>query len=1631
MKTNGDRTNLEKIIYQIFFNEELEHIFKDLIWGIIRFKENKNSDSIKNLGEFCEHSHKVLFYNLEILSPKEINLMHFPETRDWEINEKLQNEIFMPLSINNRGLLKLTREIVKKWNNAKHEYEKGKYPIFKSDEILSECITSIKLFLILITLFKIQEKNQNINRLDLIKKIQNLQKIDHEFVSLFNQSNDEIIDYFLDIIFSRNIRNLLFKRSILDPNDILNSTVLQNFLPHYIFNIWRIEDQLLNDKIIYPFRSTGPKIIDYEKGNWIFIPKIAKYIFKLLKNRKKSVILRANSGTGKTVISRWIGYKYYNERYKVYYIDCLQRRFKELDTVVEQIMRLNHGEGGVKKLLDTLFIFENIHVLDNELKKKINKCKDTTLCLLTERIFEEKQKEQEKEKGINIQNFDFFQIFTISMNHWTFRNTINGMLNINCRNPLILKQLQYIGNQNLWIYAILLKLFKESFKIKQDSSIIDILVNHNLIRGKISEYFRTLLKSENEIIQVKSSEDTHYLNHITYFLGILSIFSKYEIWTETKFFDSLISIRDESPLGKLNSDINIDKDILKEIQAFLFDLFEISERNIDFRPGIKDKEYKIPHSQMAIIYTNCILKLYDNIYPGLINQLFFHYISFGKYYGSFLQQKYLYFIREGDFKDFREIDKKFFDFEAYFKSNNYVKKIQNQIIKNTIEENNLFFDYLSAFDNELDDVIFKKVFHTELIIFNPLWKFKIMEGNSNSLFYFLDMIYNFLEENVFFEFLRNFKEEIFKKFKEDKGDYIFSFLNLLLPLNDNLWLEFLNDISELIDHLSIDIKNLFVVYNRNKSFFCNLTKEHLFYSMVKKVMKNLILRINFEDERGFVPSLYYNYDELFSQIYYEVLEELFSQNDLALNMSYNKKLHNTNLIIIINYLKDLYEDNSYIAIRFFKKFVDVIKKKLYHADVNNIETFFDVLSNIFKKEKNLLKNTLLTDWDWFVGIFLRFSSSEFYLLSRFKIINWFLENHFPEYLENYNKFFINVSKQRIQEDYEKMESGLDIVDNINFIGFVDEIREFILNLFNKSIYHTLKTQSLTFYIDTFLELKHSNYVKKNWDFRTFVLSKEFKAKLIQAKDTVLKEFFNVFWKGTQWREILIENYKELIINRFGQDFEIIMKLDEKRLEFISNLHNLDIVEMIKLYYYYCDPFFNRKDSYFFLQLRKSVQENYDKIFNAEFTNQLSSLDFTDFFNLIIILKAYHPSILKEFCTRNQLIILDILNQLNDECDEFLDVLMILEFFQLKLNILEELDDILDGDFSLNEAVLKKLKKIDLATLRYLIQTNPAGFLKELTKISLLNHMENSSLLQLSIFLYKGGLDVELKIPGHFYLRNFSLIGGPVQKSQFVLELSEKDFQEIKKKMKSLLWIEGPVLNPKRKGISYSHHSGLLTKIISEQFTPFFPTIIDLIKQSNIWEIALFFKSLTNLFTEIDLKKLEIPEKLEKYLISEEFKRKINNAEFYDIYRFFKYLKMINFSLSREIWMRNRIIFEDEVFTHILRNDYIYRIFNFYDMYNNEHFKFGLESIEILKKIIRSRPLETTIRYFLEVLSNDDFNALISVFKEDIMDIAKKYSKIELKNILSKNLMRKYNTDSLLMIRTFFQERLNEKYFFES
>lgn len=1633
-----EKEKLEDYIFYTLKDRNLLNIFKDLFWAIIRFKESNKDHSINSLRGFIEHSHRHLFYILNKIIPQPI-ILDTSKPKDWILYNYLKEKIFPELHLQNIDLIQRTRVIFQQGSDHFHEYQERKVKSLPKVDFLENLRDGIKLFLLV---KRVSFLSSSYKRRDptFYKKFIKLNlNIDNEFPLFFQRNNHEIVEIFWEKVFSEKNTDLIFKKKIINYEKVKNSTILQNYLPYYLFDYCRIEN-LLSEKEVHPFRTIGPHLIDFEKGKWIYIPKTARYIIKLLTNNKKSILISAQSGTGKTVISRYVGYFFYKQKYNVFYIDCLEHELKKVENVLDQLNL--YIEGQKRKLNSVLFIFENIHVMDEELKFKLNKCKDLVLCLITERVFED-EKGNGKRKGKMILNLSYHQVIKIKFSHWTYRKTINGIVKQNSQNIFILNQLKAIYNQNLWIHAILLKLFKENLELNKKTSIIELLTDHRLIGVSISEYFENLINKK--VINIKSSEDTLFLNHINYFLAILSSFSEYELWTEKWFLDDLISIKDDSPLGCLNRDLNINEETLTNIQSLLIDFFEIDKRSVDFKPGIKKKEFKIPHSQMAIIYKNCILKIFEKSYPGLIEQLLYLYISFGKYYGSFLHQLYLYQLRTRHFKNINEINKQFFNFELYLNYINYLEQAENhnhslEIIKNhvlnsSIDEINLFFHCLGLYREELKNILFHDVFQDVNIIFNPIWKVKILESKVSAVFFFLYRIQKKIGNNEFIEFIQHFQKELLDKFKEDNGDYLFRLLYRISKIPIESWSNIFDLLVKLIKNRDIKIESFQSFYFSNEKFFNKIDENHIFYPLIKDFFEELIKKTSLQRDLQFIPSKYSSNMPMFTKLYLKIIEVVFNNqydSESEYIKIFQQKIQDSELITIGNFIIHLYSYDAKLSLLFFKKFLYLIKKKIYENNVDNIETFFDILTTHYKDEKQFLESVFLTDWEWFKGIFTKFSNEELFYFCKFRIIDYFFEELFPNYTKKYKDFILTLMKSRIKEYYDSLKNKIDIYKVFNF-SLYDDLKNYISQLFNDSIYESLNNQNLSFYNNLFSNIEHSqliSYLKENWDFRNFISCSKFKEIISKVKNNELKKFFNNFYNEDPWKKILFEEYYNLLIERFGNNYKFFLKLSEEGLNFFNNLtemvRNLEFVDIIKLYKYYSNPYSSRKSAFEFLHLRELIEENEELLISKSFDNIIESLDITNLFNFLVILKVYHPRLTERFYKKNNK---KIIEKLKKSSNEFGEIIAILLFFKLDFHFIRELARNKENNVSIFSIFEDWVKEIDLCTLRYLIQANPASFLNVFNDFTIKNHVKNSSLLHIGLFLYKERIDIVREIPGKIFIRKISF-GGKVHKYPEMVELSNEQFSEMTHCLNPILNLDYCFLNSDHKSFSLLEHNELINNLISEKFEFFSNDITEKIKNSPLKDITFYFKSLITILNDFNKERFKIPEELELFLTSESIKNKIKQAEFNDIYYFFKFLKIINPPLSKEIWQRYILLFEDIKFVRKLNKASLSRIFKFYDLFNKNHFQFRNESIKVLKQLILLKNLRELIRCLLGADIND-VNFLTSIFKNEILDVAKKSSKYNIANNFREAFIDRYDKKNLKLVKSIFKNRLKEKYFFES
>jgi len=109
--------------------------------------------------------------------------------------------------------------------------------------------------------------------------------------------------------------------------------------------------------------------------------------------------------------------------------------------------------------------------------------------------------------------------------------------------------------------------------------------------------------------------------------------------------------------------------------------------------------------------------------------------------------------------------------------------------------------------------------------------------------------------------------------------------------------------------------------------------------------------------------------------------------------------------------------------------------------------------------------------------------------------------------------------------------------------------------------------------------------------------------------------------------------------------------------------------------------------------------------------------------------------------------------------------------------------------------------------------------------------------------------------------------------------------------------------------------------------------------------------------------------------------------------------------------------------------FLYKIFKFYDLFNDQHFEFRYKTQKVFKKIILSRNLREIIHYLLGLHKND-VEILISMYKKEIVKVAENYSKYDIDNNFRGLFINKYSKSNLKLVKSLFQNRLKEKYFFD-
>lgn len=355
----------------------------------------------------------------------------------------------------------------------------------------------------------------------------------------------------------------------------------KKFITFDAFNIYDFESILQASDPI-PFRPDGPRIPDFEIEDWLFIPIKAQEIYKIVQEGEV-VILGGKPATGKTVISRYIGFKYLKSMVNnVYYIDFPNLNTKEKETVLDDLNKIikNPKFKNLKIGINSpLFIFENVH--DPELiklqfgkKSFINSLKalnGRVKIILTTRgnISEKSPFSWIKEKNrINLDELPSInkEIIDGILNKFNIKREENGLAPI--------KWEPIDEPENLWLLGLFLRISEYS----KNQTLTDLKRDSDVFKNEILKYYKNNFNFPPKKVLVV--------------MLILSTFSRYEIYIEEDFILKY-ALEEFGGLNPKNT-----KEILNEL-VLKNEILSKERKTSDIT--IENFEYRIPHIKLAEI----------------------------------------------------------------------------------------------------------------------------------------------------------------------------------------------------------------------------------------------------------------------------------------------------------------------------------------------------------------------------------------------------------------------------------------------------------------------------------------------------------------------------------------------------------------------------------------------------------------------------------------------------------------------------------------------------------------------------------------------------------------------------------------------------------------------------------------------------------------------------------------------------------------------------------------------------------------------------------------------------------------------------------------------------------------------
>ncbi len=1616
-KFTQNRAEKQRQIYainQIKADSKLRSIFKNIVWGMFHEKAAEYIDCIKVLGDAVEFCFRYLFERL-------IRTPNYKESCK-DFYRELSTYFFQS-KINDDGILDSARKVYRNRSTLVHDIDNQIKVTISLEESRNAIVTCLKLYFLVVDMKKILDNSApDPDPL-----------IGYDFLKFHPYSKNGCLDYYMEfweILASKEIQDLLIVEGLVTENDVNNHRILQEIFPWVYFNSYHIR-KCLGDPHVSPFRPDGPHLIDIKQGKWIFESNDVQRGLTLFKQNKR-VFIKGPSGSGKTVLARVIAFHLLNDYENIFYFDCINISPNVFEQILQHLTYF-HPQGTQENKF--VLLFDNIQFLDPSTRSHLRSITDTYNCIYVEKI-------QDITSPTNDMNVSAEDQIVLGRDSLYYESIGKGIIEAQKQVGIQLEEWKLSQFQNLWIIGFILRLFTEKQSMKLLQSPSQILTNRQLFTNELEVHFNILLDQSK--YQILPANRLSYYNCLQFFLAVISPNSEKEIWVEDSFIQGILEIQGSSPLGLLNQQQKLDREIFTQVKSILIDSREILSQSGAIGTFFHELEYRIPHPQMAIIFTNTYLANLECDFPGICQELRYRFAAKGRYFGSYFQSLALNQWqphvkgKNATLADKFEIS----GFQQYF-GVEWEQILTEQFNSASLREINKFSFFLD--NNPQNDItqLAIKCFKNLNYFHSPVWKTKIQQAEPQDFLGFIENLKQWQGREGVQSFLLQFQDivtQFVTKEFVDSGMYI------ILELEDCPDEKFVstiyNIIFEKITTGECPIDNL---------FYIRLTGNYLApKSKIKDYFQNLFRQLLIKTPISYHSNIYQSFsgyckDENWREFFKDTLTPNLIPNFWKI---YEEKIVNATVRQINEWFHQLKSVKPNLTEEILTNLHVSLLHQLEIGTLDELNSFLIVMVE-FIPNKILLETILLSGWTLYEKVLSHTTLQEIERNS-YGIDMDFIKRVKPSLSGKYRLLVHNIAQQKLLEIKPKVVTLQDLIPLLEPISSIfsprmGNRRSKSNNLIQFFIENFIEIIRSIFFQTSIVDITHFMYKLRGAFYEDFEIIRvglqleqlledtRLDPSLQSASNNEITDFLEkipsryhfqiqTFWNAH--RIILEQKYagKPVELQRYGGNCDTWFRFieDEIKKNPIGMIE--DLIDLVR-------GFDLNSDS-----IAKILERNRDMFISKDFVDRLCQESLWQILYVLLILNGFLPKIALEIIkshreTLQQRLIAKVLDlpplfkQMNND-----------PTFLIRL---QELDASLDSVPLFLPALSKIVQQLDFLSLRLILQDakvlNSEHFYDKFN-IQLPNPnrlIQNSTILQICLGLLKGSALISKQIPGKYRV----CLNRDIRK---YYEIPAEDFR--------LLIAHEYILqiyHQEMEDESINHSPlppNLFSILLDNPMNLFSEAILSKFAAAPLLYIAWYCEMLKSLQSDHSKAVSERSKIFEDYFLSSDFLVKIRAAPVQHVIKFFTIIFDLAPNLAYGIYEAISSFFETPEFSQELQEDtltdktLIARLFEvFHLLSKTSSITIPISLLQTIQTIMQN--WDARILFWnINHLTDNTTKLFIEKFLPQIRGIitcASKFTLSDYFEIHDDKARKKEFKQKIAPLMNLIQCKLNEKYIFES